>query len=143
MPHHEHGPHGVGLAYLILGQQCRIEPARAGDPRALHERFVSEARSHPVVVNLPDSAPMPPCALIEAVIERQRRHIEAEIGSPLDVGVTSENVGPAPGKSTLPVASSRRQLARTLAVPVVNWVWPIAQISVAGFSWGRRSPRDV
>ena len=28
------------------------------------------------------------------------------------------------------------QLARTLAVPVVNWVCPIAQISVAGFSLG-------
>src|ERR1700733_8383496 len=30
-------------------------------------------------------------------------------------------LAPPPARPTLPVASSRRQLARTLAVPVVNW----------------------
>ena len=43
-------------------------------------------------------------------------------------------LAPVPGLPTLPVSSSAMQLARTLAVPTVCWVWPMHQISVAGFS---------
>ena len=97
MPHHEHGLHRVGLADLIFRQQCRIEPTRARDPGALHQRLAAEAGVHPVIIHLPDPAPMPPCVLGKAVIEGQSCHIEAEIGSALDIGVTSEDVGAAAG----------------------------------------------
>ena len=36
---------------------------------------------------------MPPGVLVKPVVERQRRHIEAEIGCALDVVVPAENVG--------------------------------------------------
>ena len=52
-----------------------------------------EARRHPVVVDLPDPAPMPPGAFDEAVVERQRHDIEAEIGGALHVAVAAEDVG--------------------------------------------------
>jgi len=42
-------------------------------------------------------------------------------------------LAPVPKLPTLPVASSRMQLARTLAVPTENCVCPIAQIKVEGF----------
>ena len=42
-------------------------------------------------------------------------------------------LAPVPGLPTLPVNSSAMQLVRTLAVPTVCWVWPMHQISVAGF----------
>ena len=45
-------------------------------------------------------------------------------------------LAPLPKPPTLPVASSRMQNARTLAVPTVCWVAPMHQISVAGFSLG-------
>jgi hypothetical protein len=39
---------------------------------------------------------MPPGILGQAVVERQARDIEAEIGGALDIGVTAENIAPAP-----------------------------------------------
>ncbi len=63
MPHDEHGLHGVGLRDLILRQQRGVEPARAGDAGRLHQGLVGEARLHPVVVDLPHPAPMPPGVL--------------------------------------------------------------------------------
>ena len=93
--HDEHGLHGVGLGDLIFRQQRGIEPARAGDAGRFHECLVGEAGEHPVVVDLPHAAPMPPGALVEAVVERQGRHIEAEIGGALDVGVAAEDIGAA------------------------------------------------
>ena len=52
-----------------------------------------EPRLQPVVVDVPDAAPMPPCAFDETVIERQRHDIEADIGGALHVVVAAEDVG--------------------------------------------------
>src|SRR6266436_9780698 len=93
MPHHEHGLHGVRLAHLILRQQRRVEPARAGDAGRFHEGLVQEPGEHPVIIDLPDAAPMLPRVLRKAVVERQRRYIEPEIGRALDVVVATEDVG--------------------------------------------------
>src|SRR3546814_10141978 len=48
-------------------------------------------------------------------------------------------LAPVPVLPTLPVARHRMQLARTLAVPTVCCVWPMHQISVAGFCVANRS----
>ena len=93
MPHNEHGLHGVRLADLILRQQGRIEPARAGHAWSFHESLAHEAGEHPLVVDLPYAAPVLPRILGKAVVERQRRHIEAEIGRALDVVVATKDVG--------------------------------------------------
>ncbi|GJE45963.1 hypothetical protein AEGHOMDF_5163 [Methylobacterium soli] len=100
--------HGADRALLVdlVGRQVhRIEPARRGDTRRLHAllararlaaglgRHFVEARLQPVVLDLPDAGPMLPAAFDEPVIERQRRHIEAEIGRALNVGVSAEDVG--------------------------------------------------
>src|SRR5207253_4323930 len=42
-------------------------------------------------------------------------------------------LAPVPGAPTFPVSKRAMQLARTLAVPTVCWVWPMHQIRVAGF----------
>jgi hypothetical protein len=44
---------------------------------------------------------MPPCILGEAVVERQCRHIETEIGRALDVGVSTENIGTGSGMANI------------------------------------------
>ena len=44
---------------------------------------------------------MPPGVFGKTVIERQRRHIEAEIGRALHVGVAAENIGAAAGVSDI------------------------------------------
>src|SRR6202030_956131 len=95
MAHDEHRFHGVGLGDLLLRQQGRIEPARAGNSRRLHEGLAGETREHPIVIDVPYAAPMPPGSLVQAVIERQRRYIEAEIGRALHVVMTAENIGAA------------------------------------------------
>ncbi len=63
--------------------------------RVIVLRLVDEAGEHPVVVNLPHAAPMPPGAFVKAVVERQRHDIEADIGGALDVVMAAENVGAA------------------------------------------------
>ena len=72
-----------------------------GMPGRFHQRLVGEAGAHPVVVDLPDPAPMPPGLFGKAVIERQRRHIEAEIGGALHVGMAAENIGAAAGMTDI------------------------------------------
>src|SRR3954471_9165609 len=93
MPHHEHGLHGVRLSNLVLRQQGRIEPARARNAGRFHERLVDETGKHPVVVDLPNPAPMPPRLLGKTVIEGQSCYIETEIGRALYVVVAAEDVG--------------------------------------------------
>ncbi len=93
MPHDEHGFQVVTLRDLILGQQRRVEPAGRRDACRLHELLVGEARQHPVVLDLPDAAPVLPGAFGEAVVERQRHDIEAEVGRTLHVGVATEDIG--------------------------------------------------
>ena len=90
-----------GWLDLVLRQQGRIEPARARNARRFHQRLVREARIHPVVVDFPHPAPMPPGVFGKTVIERQRRHIEAEIGGALHIGVAAKNVGAAAGVSDI------------------------------------------
>ena len=101
MPHHEHCLQRVGLTDLILRQQRRVKPARAWDSRGLHQGLAGEARAHPVDVDLPHPAPMLPCLLGKTVIERQRRHIEAEIGGTLDIGVAAENICSSAGMTDI------------------------------------------
>ncbi len=70
-------------------------------PGVLHERLVDETREHPIVVDVPYAAPMPPGPLVQAVIERQRRYIEAEIGRALHVVMAAENIGAAAGMTDI------------------------------------------
>ena len=93
MPEHHHGLHVVLLLDLILRQHRRVEPARRRNAGRLHDLLGVEAREHPVVVDLPDPAPMLPGALGKAVVERQRHDIETEVGGALHVAVAAEDVG--------------------------------------------------
>ena len=98
---HEHGPHIVFLVDLILRQQHGIEPPRQRNARRLHDLLGVEARLQPVVVDLPDARPMLPRAFGEAVVERQRHDIEADIGRALHVVVATENVGAHAGPADI------------------------------------------
>ena len=98
---HDHRLEIVLLDHLVLRQQRRVEPAGRRDAGRFHhlDRLAVgaglhvEARRHPVVFDLPDAAPVLPGALGEAVVERQRRDIEAEVGGALHVAVAAEDVG--------------------------------------------------
>ena len=104
--HDEHGLQIIGLRDLIFRQQRGVKPARARNARTFHQRLAGEAGAHPVEVDFPDPAPMPPRFLGQAVIERQRRHIEAEIGGALHIGMAAENIGAAAG---MPDIAGREQ----------------------------------
>src|SRR5262245_60613567 len=99
--HDHHRLEVVLLGYLFLRQQRGIEPARRRDARRIHHLDGLavgagdgvEAAFHPGIVNLPDAAPVLPGALRQAVVQRQRHDIEAEIGGALHVGVAAEDVG--------------------------------------------------
>ncbi len=91
--HYEHRLHIVGLTDLVLRQQSRIEPARAGNARCFHQFLVREAGAHPLVIHFPNPAPVPPRLLGKSIIERQCHYIEAEIGGTLHIGVATKYVG--------------------------------------------------
>ena len=95
----------------------------------------------PIVVDVPDPAPMPPGAFDKAVVERQRHDIEAEVGRALHVVWPRKMLAPVPGLPTLPVASSRMQKARTLAVPTVCCVGAHAPDQRRGLLRGEQSAR--
>ena len=105
MPEHHHRLDRVLLRHVLLVGQGRIEPARrrnAGGVHHPHRLAVGagdrvEAAVEPRVIDFPDARPMPPCAFDQAVIERQRHDIEAEIGRALHVGVAAEDVGAGAG----------------------------------------------
>ena len=55
---------------------------------------------------------MPPRVFGKTVIERQRRHIETEIGGALHIGVTTKYIGAAPGISDI-AGGEQQDAART------------------------------
>ena len=107
----EHRPHVVLLGDLILRQQHRVEPAGQRNAWRLHDLLGIEARLQPVVIDLPDPAPMPPRAFGEPVIERQRHHIEPDIGGALHVVVAAEDIGASPWRADI-AGEQQRDAAR-------------------------------
>ena len=107
VPHDDHALHDVALVDVIGVGQRRVEPAGPRDARQFHVllagarrtarlcRDFIEARLQIIVFDFPDPRPMLPGAFDEAVIERQRRDIEADIGRALHVAVAAEDVGAA------------------------------------------------
>ena len=93
MAHHEHALDIVGLGNLVFRQQCCVMPTGRWNARGVHQRRRVKAAFQPLEVFFPDTAPVPPCRLGEAVVERQGHDIEAEIGRALNVGMTAENIG--------------------------------------------------
>src|SRR5436189_48027 len=79
------------LVDLTLRQQDGVEPPGQRDPRRFHDLLSVEARLQIVVIHLPDARPMPPRALREAVIERQRHDIEADIGRALHIVMAAKD----------------------------------------------------
>ena len=104
---HHHRLDVVLLRHVLLVVQRRVEPAGRRDARRVHRvggfavgaGDVVEAVDEPVVVDLPDARPMPPRAFDQAVVERQRHDIEAEVGRALHVGVAAEDVGAGAGRA--------------------------------------------
>ena len=141
--HDEHRLDVVLLAHILLVVERGVEPAGRRNARRVHRvgdfavrggRLV-EAIDEPLIVDLPDARPMPPCAFDQAVVERQRHDIEAEIGGALHVGVAAEDVGAGAGLAD--IAGGQQQRCRTRA----RWRCrrcagsaPMHQISVEGFS---------
>ena len=105
--HDEHALHDIALIDIVRIGQRRIEPAGPRDARQFHvllagarrtarlRRHFVEARLQIIVLDLPDARPVLPGAFDQAVIERQRRDIEADIGRALHVAVAAEDVGAA------------------------------------------------
>ncbi len=122
-------------ATLSFGSNVASNQRVDGMPEVFIMLRIVEARLEPLEVDLPDPRPVLPGAFDEAVIERQRHDIEAEIGRALHVGVAAEDVGAGAGRCRrCRWPATAMQNARTLAVPTVCWVAPMHQISVAGFS---------
>ena len=109
VPEDHHRLDAVLLRHVLLVEQRRVEPARRRDAGRVHgvghlavrRRELVEAVDEPVVRNVPDPRPVPPGALGEAVIERQRHDIEAEVGGALHVGVAAEDVGAGAGSADI------------------------------------------
>jgi hypothetical protein len=80
------------LRDLVFGQHRRVEPAGRRNARCRHDLWIGEARDEPVVVSLPDARPMTPGAFGEAVVQRERNDIEADVRRALHVAVTAEDV---------------------------------------------------
>ncbi len=93
VPEDHHRLDGVFLADLVLRQQRGVEPAGRRDARDAHVLRRLEAALEIGIVDFPNPAPVPPGAFGQAVIERQRADIEAEIGGALHVAVAAEDVG--------------------------------------------------
>ena len=108
---HEHRAHIVLLGDLILRQHHRVEPARERNAGGLHDLLGVEARLQPVIVDLPDAAPMLPGTLGEAVVERQRHDIEADVGGALHVVMAAEDVGAGAGRADI-AGQQQRDAAR-------------------------------
>src|SRR5690242_7313056 len=66
-----------------------------------------ETVNQPLVGRFPNPGPMFPCRFSEAVIERQARDIEPEVGCALNVGVTAEYVGAYTGTPYIPGGQQR------------------------------------
>ncbi len=107
MAHDDDALDDVALIDIVRLGQRRVEPAgprnarqfhvlllRARRPAGLRRHFV-EARLQIVVADIPDAAPVPPGAFDQAVVERQRGDIEADVGRALHVAVAAEDVGAA------------------------------------------------
>ena len=62
---------------------------------------------------------------------RQRRGIRAHLGAALHPRVSPDGISPAPGRPTLPRASARSMMARTLSTPHTCWVMPIDHTNTA------------
>eukprot|EP01136_Pigoraptor_vietnamica_P020217 Opistho-1_new@68782 len=104
---HHHRLDVVLLRHVLLVVQRRVEPARRRDAGRVHgvgdlavgRRVLVEPVDEPLVGDFPDPRPVPPCAFDEAVVERQRHDIEAEVGRALHVGVAAEDVGAGTGRA--------------------------------------------
>ena len=98
---HEHALHIVLLRDLILRQQHRVEPARERNAGGLHDLLVVETTLQKIVIDLPDARPMLPRAFDQAVVERQRHDIEADVGGALHVVVAAQDVGAHAGAADI------------------------------------------
>src|SRR5258708_3028226 len=76
---------------------------------------------------------MPPSLFRETVIERQRRHIQAEIGGPLPIRVAAKDGGTGAGVSDIAGGEKQKATGADIGCSGGELVCPIAQISVAGF----------
>ena len=94
-----------------FGRMRGVEPARQRDAGRLHDLLVVEAAEQEVVVDLPDARPMLPGAFGEAVVERQRHDIEADVGGALHVVVAAEDVGAGAGLADI-AGQQQRDAAR-------------------------------
>ena len=104
---HHHRFDVVLLGHILLVVERRVEPPGRRDARrvhGLHRLAVGsldgvETVDEPLIVDAPDPRPVPPRAFDQAVVERQRHDIEAEVGRALHVGVAAEDVGAGAGRA--------------------------------------------
>src|SRR5664279_5765568 len=107
--HDEHALDVVLLAHVLLVEECGVKPPGRWNARRVHcgrdlavrRGALVEAIDEPLIVDLPDARPMAPCAFDQAVVERQRHDIEAEIGRTLNVGVAAEDVSALTGAADI------------------------------------------
>ena len=105
------------------------------DAGRLHRSSWSSKRDDQiVVVDLPDARPVLPGAFDEAVVERQRHDIEADVGRALHVVVAAEDVGAGAGPADIAGGQQQRcsSRARWRCRPCAGSA-PMHQISVDGF----------
>ena len=99
MAEHDHGlALGCGCSVLVLLARITASNQRVvGMPGVSISSLLAKRRLHPVVVDVPDPAPMPPGILVQPVIGGQRGHIEADIGRALHIGMAAEDIGAGAG----------------------------------------------
>ncbi len=107
--HDEHRLNVVLLAYVLPVEERGVEPpgrwnagrVHRGRDLAVRRGGLVEAIDEPLIVDLPDARPVAPGAFDQAVVERQRHDIEAEIGGALHIGVAAEDVGALTGAANI------------------------------------------
>ena len=111
-----HGPDVVRLVVDVgLVLQDAVDPTADRDAPILHRLLRAELAEHPVVILLPNAAPVLPRARREPVVAWQRMRQDAQIRRPLHIVVAAEDVRSA----TLATHVPERQLQDAVGTGVV------------------------
>src|SRR5690554_6664000 len=116
----EHRLEGGALGDILVLLEHPVDPAGDRDAVAVHGLSVVvlglvEAPLEPLVVDVPDSRPVLPGPLGQAVVGRQGAGVEAQVGGALDVVVAAQDIGAAAGLADI----AQRQLQDAVGPGVV------------------------
>ena len=105
----------VGLVDLVLVLEDAVNPAGHRNALGMHHLLGLEPALEIVVGDIPDTRPVRPRALLQAVVAGQRMRKHAEVGRTLHVVVTAEDVAAATGGAHV----AQRKLQNAVSAGVI------------------------